>query len=868
MPHLLSSHILRYSLPPLTVLGALLLNLALIPVLKFETPFLLFIAAVLISAWLGGARGGLLATFTSLLGASLFFWIAGDLQVGVAGHILRLSMFFVEGTLISLLIGSLQDSNARFVGIVDAAMDAIVSVDAAQRIIVFNPAAERLFGCTASDALGQSLERFIPEPSRHSHRTSMEQYHQTGGTTRVMGMLGSVVGLRADGSSVPLEASIAQLTIAGQPIFTAILRDISERRAAEQAVQTAHDDLERRVTERTTELLAANQELAAQAQAIEISEARYRALAQHLPNIVVLMFDHEQRYLLAEGVQLTRHGYDPRAMVGRTLSEIVPAERVEILARAYRSALAGEMTSMEHALGEHTYVTRFVPVRDSTGQVVAGMAVTEDTSEQTRAAQQIRQSEALLKRMGQMAKIGVWTIDVASMQLWWSEEIYRIRDLDLEDAPSLELSLSGYPPEARARLEQCIAAGLSHGTPWDVEVPLITAAGRRIVVRAQGEAEQEHGQVVRLRGTLQDITERRQLEETLRQRELIYATLFRVIPIGVTITDADGLIRDANPAAERLLGLSRSQHQQRRFDSAEWQIIRPDGSPMPSAEYASVRALREQRLVADIEMGVCTPDGETTWLNVTATPMPLAGQGVVVVYTDMTLRVQLNQALRRTLNERETMLKEIHHRVKNNLQMVVSLLRLQGRQTQDPIATSALRESRQRVEVMALVHELLYRADDLTLIDAKVYIEGLCQQLMRIYLSLPGQVELRVVVADLWLSLDQAVPCGLIIHELLANSFKYAFPDGQRGTIGIAISVTEPAQITLHVFDNGVGLPTIAPTDKRQSLGMQLVHDLARQLRGSVVIDGSAGTRITITFPIGASHAVPIAAPEAERLLL
>jgi PAS domain S-box-containing protein len=872
MPHLLSSRLLssrlrRYSLPPLTVLAALLLNLALIPVLKFESPFLLFIAAVLLSAWLCGAQGGLLATVTSLVSISLFFWIAGDLQVGVVGHTLRLSMFFAEGTLISLLIARLQDSNARFVGIVDAAMDAIVSVDAAQRIVVFNPAAERLFGCTASEALGQPLARFIPEPSRYAHRTSMAQFHQAGGTARAMGMVGRVAGRRVDGSSVPLEASIAQLTIAGKPIFTTIMRDISERHAAEEAVQTAHHDLERRVAERTIELQAANQRLAIQAQVIEMSEARYRALARHLPNIAILMFDHDLRYLLAEGAQLARHGYDPHAMVGYTLWEIMPAEQAAALAETYRATLTGKLQATTFTRDGQTYSARFVPIHNTSGQVVAGMVVIEDVTAQLHAEEHVRQSEALLKRMGHMAKIGAWTLDVASRQLAWSEEIYRIRELDPSCAPSLALSLTGYPPEARALLEQHITAGIRNGTAWDEEVPLITATGRSIWVRAQGEAEQEHGQVVRLRGTLQDITERRQLQETLRERELIYATLFQVIPIGVTITDAVGQIMDANPAAERLLGLSHSQHQQRRFDNANWDIIRPDGSAMPSDEYASVRALREQRLVADIAMGVRTPGGETTWLNVTATPMPLAGHGVVVVYKDMTVRVQMDQALRRTLNERETMLKEIHHRVKNNLQVVISLLRLQGRQIHDPIATNALRDSRQRVEVMALVHELLYRADDLTLIDAKTYLAELSQQLMRIYLSLPGQIELHVAVTNLWLSLDQAVPCGLIIHELLANSFKYAFPDGQHGTIGIALHVTEPAQITLHVWDSGVGMPTSAPARKRQSLGMQLVYDLARQLRGSVVIDGSAGTSSTITFPIGAAHAAQSQEPSAEGML-
>jgi len=726
---------LHVAIPPITVLVALGLNLALVPLLKFESPFLLFTAAVLLSAWLGGARGGILATIASLIGVTLFFQIGGDFQISLPGHALRLSIFFAEGVLLSLLIGALQTTAQR-------------------------------------------------------------------------------------------------------------------ARQQEAEIRAARDNLERRVAARTAELRALNAQLEAQAQTLAANEARYRTLVQHLPDVMVLLFDHDLRYLLAEGQALARHGFDAAAMVGRTLWEVVPAEHVPVLADSYRAALAGELRTQEFTRDEHTYRTRFVPVYALDGQVIAGMAVTTDTTEQTRATRQILQREAQMRHMGQMAKIGSWSIDLATMAVTWSDEVYHIHELDASLPISLERSLSLYPPDVRPTVEQLFTRAMRDGTPWDVELPRVTASGRAIWVRAQGEAETEGGKIVRLRGTFQDITERRQLEEKLRERDLIYTTLFQVLPIGVTITDAEGQIKDANPASERLLGLSQADHQQRHVDSAVWQIIQPNGEPMPADAYASVRAQREQRSIVDVEMGVATPAGDITWLNVMATPMPVAGYGVVVVYSDITQRMQMDQTLRRRLAERETMLKEIHHRVKNNLQVVVSLLRLQGRQIHDPQATDALRESLQRVEVMALVHELLYGTDNLTVIDAAAYVPRLSQQLAHIYGTRSAQIAIQASVDDISLSLDQAVPCGLIIHELLSNSFKYAFPDGQRGTIGVSLTMAQPASVTLRVWDTGVGMATPAPGHSKRSLGMQLVHDLARQLRGSISIDGSAGTAITITFPI------------------
>jgi PAS domain S-box-containing protein len=616
-----------------------------------------------------------------------------------------------------------RESEARLAGIVNATLDAIISVDVEQRVVVFNPAAEQLFGCSADDALGRPLGRFLPTPLRLADIPSTIAIKEADATSNPTGTLRYVMGRRADGALIPLEASITQSAVNGELICTTILRDISARLESERAQRAAHDDLERRVAERTEALEAVNARLAEQVEARAASEARYRALLQNLPDVSVLMFDHDLHYLLAEGRAMRRHGYDPASIIGRSIWQVVPASRVATLAHNYRAALAGEATMMVQTLDAYTYETRFVPVRDDDGRIIAGMAVTEDTSE------------------------------------------------------------------------------------------------------------------------------RRRLEQSLREREQIFTTLFQILPIGVSITDPAGQILEANPACERMLGISQVEHQRRRSDGPVWQIVRLDGSPMPPAEYASVRALHEQRTVADVAMGVITPSGHKSWLTVTATPMPLPGYGVVIVYNDITERTEVEQMLRATLAERETLLKEIHHRVKNNLQVVVSLLRLQARNVTDPAAGGALRESRQRVEVMALVHDLLYRTDDLATIDADTYVRQLSNQLARIYTFSPGRVTVYGRAPGVQLSIDQAVPCGLIINELLSNSLKYAFPDGRAGTVGIELAEADDL-LTMRVWDTGVGI-TPQPQGGRTSLGLQLVHDLVRQLRGTIDIASAAGTVVTIVFPSG-----------------
>ena len=208
-------------------------------------------------------------------------------------------------------------------------------------------------------------------------------------------------------------------------------------------------------------------------------------------------------------------------------------------------------------------------------------------------------------------------------------------------------------------------------------------------------------------------------------------------------------------------------------------------------------------------------------------------------------------SLRDSLHEKETLLKEIHHRVKNNLQVVMSLLRLQSRQVTDPHATAALRDSRQRVEVMAMVHELLYRTGDMAVINAAAYIRQFSTQLLRVYGVASDQVILSLSIEEIGLTLDQAVPCGLIINELLSNSLKYAFPDGRHGTVGIILQASPPDMLTLKVWDTGVGLSTDTPFPPLTSLGVTLVHDLVHQLHGTTVTEYNAGVSVTITFPQG-----------------
>lgn len=209
---------------------------------------------------------------------------------------------------------------------------------------------------------------------------------------------------------------------------------------------------------------------------------------------------------------------------------------------------------------------------------------------------------------------------------------------------------------------------------------------------------------------------------------------------------------------------------------------------------------------------------------------------------------EANSRLSSLLEEKDVLLKEIHHRVKNNMQVISSLLNLQAQHIEDPAALELFAESRNRVRSMALIHEKLYQSSDLAKIDLGGYLKTLAQGLSSSYASKVRGVSISTESEDVQLGIDAAVPCGLIVNELVTNSFKYAFPNGKAGQILIAMSRPTEGRLQLTVSDNGVGFPKGTDFRETESLGLQLVNTLTEQLGGEVEMRNGVGTTFEISF--------------------
>ncbi len=211
-------------------------------------------------------------------------------------------------------------------------------------------------------------------------------------------------------------------------------------------------------------------------------------------------------------------------------------------------------------------------------------------------------------------------------------------------------------------------------------------------------------------------------------------------------------------------------------------------------------------------------------------------------------RREAEEYLKKSLAEKDVLLREVHHRVKNNMQIISSILRMQGRTIEDPRLKEILQESQNRIHSMALIHENLYSNESLANIKFANYVQSLSGNIARTYANQQQKVKFDFKIDDAYLPIDTAIPCGLIINELISNSFKYAFEGREKGTIGIYYNKLEDGKQRLTVFDDGIGISDSLDITKTRSLGMKIIHKLVKQLDGELETDFNKGTKFIITF--------------------
>ncbi len=338
----------------------------------------------------------------------------------------------------------------------------------------------------------------------------------------------------------------------------------------------------------------------------------------------------------------------------------------------------------------------------------------------------------------------------------------------------------------------------------------------------------------------EDITERKIIQQQIQ----FQAILMENITDAIIYTDTNHVIKSWNYAAAELYGWKAEE------------ILNKKGPEYLRSEYLDTD--QESVLKTINENGNWT--GELIEYKKNGKPVNILASysfvkdsngmlaGYLSVNRDITILKNAEEKIKASLKEKEILLKEIHHRVKNNLQVISSLLKMQAGYIKDPLALDYFKISAQRVKSMALIHEQLYRSADLSKIDFEIYIKKLTTHLFQTFGVNPRSIGINIKVKNVKLSIDTAIPCGLLVNELVSNSLKHGFTAGRKGTIEIKMEKCKEENYILSVKDNGVGFPENVDFRNTETLGLQLINTLTEQVEGNIELKQDSGTEFIITF--------------------
>jgi len=517
-----------------------------------------------------------------------------------------------------------------------------------------------------------------------------------------------------------------------------------------------------------------------------------------------------------------------------------------------RAIMFGETCSREFIIrrtadDERIVLAKASPIMDDNGKIVAGVVAFMDITERKHAEEKLRESELRFRTMANAMPQLAWIARADGHIIWYNQRWYDYTGTVPEQMEGRGWQRVHDPSELSKVLERWQAA-LATGETFDMTFPLRGADGvfRPFLTRII-PLKDTAGRVLQWFGTNTDVSELKRIERSLRESEALYRSIGESIDYGVWICAPDGRNTYASESFLNMVGITQEQCS----DFGWGDVLHPDDAERTIAAWQECARTGG---TWDIEHRFHGTDGQ--WHHVLARGVPVRNeQDEIISWAGINLDIsQLKQAeenLKASLAEKEVLLKEVHHRVKNNLQVISSLISLQADSQSGEQLQGVLGDVRNRVRAMGLVHEKLYQADDLAQLDFAEYADSLLQNLWCAQDAAAEKVRLNLSMAPLKLPVDLAVHCGLILNELVSNAFKHAFPGGREGEISVALAHNSTTGIVcLQVRDNGVGLPEDLAWRQSGSLGLRLVQMLAGQLRGSVQTGPGPGTEFQVNFKV------------------
>ncbi|MBU2549388.1 MAG: PAS domain S-box protein, partial [Proteobacteria bacterium] len=491
-------------------------------------------------------------------------------------------------------------------------------------------------------------------------------------------------------------------------------------------------------------------------------------------------------------------------------------------------------------------------IRDQAGRVSRFSGSIQDIQERKAAEQALVREKERFRVLVEHSPLGVALVDRGGGYRYVNPKFVEIFGYELEDVPDGRSWFGkAFPdPDKRRVVRSAWLSDMEKIGPGEARPRTYMATcrdGSEKEILFRPVALENGDQVV----IYEDITDRVDWERALKESEEKYRVLVEHSGEGICILQGDPpRFIFVNSAMSKITGYEADELMEMDFDGI-LELIHPDDLDMTRQRF--FERLSGLSPPNRYEIRLIRKDGRPTWIDLYSGAVDIRGRPAVQVgMRDVTENRRFSERIQAALKEKDVLLKEIHHRVKNNMQVVTSLLNIQGARESNLRVVEALKESRDRVGAMALVHEFLFQSESLAEIDLGDYVKRLAEVLVRSYSTRSPLPEVRVVVPKgLRVGPDQAVPCGLVLNELITNALKHAFPDDRQGVITIGIHEDPPGRIRLKVGDNGVGLPEGLDWRASKTVGLSLVVALAEhQLEGEVDLDRGEGACFSVSFEL------------------
>ncbi len=437
---------------------------------------------------------------------------------------------------------------------------------------------------------------------------------------------------------------------------------------------------------------------------------------------------------------------------------------------------------------------------------------------------------------------GVWDWNLITNEVYYSpkwKELIGYKDDELEN--NFEEWKSRVYPDDWTKISDEIKKTLRlKNYDYNIEHRLLCKNGSYKWIEARGKVLEydKRGRPARMVGTHTDIAALKHNEEALQRSEEKYRALVENSPVVIMTTDEKEIITFINfdegeSTTEYIIGKSL------------YKFLKPEYHVMVKRCHKNVFL---NKGIETYETESVDEHGEQIWMQTQVGPI-FSGKkvtGLTLFKLNITTRKNAEEKIKQSLKEKEVLLKEVHHRVKNNLQIISSILNLQTSKSTSKKTLEIIYDSQKRIKAMSLIHELLYQSDDFSRINFSEYLNEILTNLMSSYVS-RKPITLELDSDKIFLNLDVSIPCGLLINELVTNAMKYAFTNHKKGILTVSLK-RKDGKIVLRIADNGKGLPAHIDFKKTNSLGMQLVIGLTDQIDGTIELDNSNGAAYTITF--------------------